>query len=717
MVNHSWTLEELAAWAGTPGFRPLWNRASLTPHSGMWPRERSLQDCLSAITQALPLQELPLLQALCLAGAALTPGLDPAVHSMLQAWTSPKSIGLPLSWPGFTRTTWQRIPLLLADEGTGRAELFWALAGNTQEHTKHILPVWAKDCMEVDALTAVDYAAGLEEPSAGTSLIFWPIIDFTRPEILIRGSSLGLPALLGFYAVKQNIPVPNVAATGSLTPDGNLLPVSHLEAKAKAAQASGIHGVIFPCTGPRASLATAVPDLELLPVSDLPTARTLWQLYAPGQGAALIQSMQAVGSPCQTISSLLSLPEHAVKFLDQEYGLVRRSMRLVFSTQDISGLCRILDLIWPQDNEQSCTQALLQPVLDSVQAKDMDILYSQSPELCLRLCRMQLMRCRHQGRLTAWETWKTWLEGHDLEEEIACSDQGETKLIMLLAERIVQDQHNSFCFDPHILDTLGPWVQEALCAEQERFERRLQRAQSPVHRALGCFYGTMAQHFGFCGPKYLDLCRDYVHLAQNAFGQGERADFRQDWRREFSYLVYAFLDAGDIAQAQEALLAYLECLKLADFQPKADNPFQHAAYVRFLADSGQNLPQIYAQYWVPRLGQVPAVHPWQLWAVNFGRLMPDRMNQKACWEKAVNICTAIPGETTRAMLLLSLSLLSDHELAERKWLKEKTQAAMDIIRTSLHTEHFAPLLQTTNWEHVLSRVRTHQSILFPFSYR
>jgi hypothetical protein len=716
MPHHFWTLKELAAWAGTPGFRPLWNRVRLFPHSGMWPQGDSMQACVSIISKALSAHEHPLFQALCLAGAALTPDLDSMILSTLQAWTSPRNIGLPLSWSGFNRTTWQRIPLLLADEGTDRAELIWALAGKAQEHTEHILPAWAKSCMEPDTLAALAHAAGLEQ-SAGTSLIFWPIIDFTRPEIQIRGSSLGLPALLGFYAVKQDIYVPNVAATGSLDVESNLLPVSHLEAKAKAARASGIQGLIFPCTGPRASLATAVPDLELLPVSDLPTARTLWQIYAPGRGAALIQSLQAMGSPCQTISSLLSLPEHAVRFLDQEYGLVRRTMRLVFSTQDIHSLGRIMDLIWPQDNEQSCTQALLQPVLDSVQAKDLDVLYSQSPELCLRLCRMQLMRCRHQGRLTAWKTWETWMEGHDLEEEIACSDQGETKLIMLLAERIVQDQHNSFCFDPHILDTLGPWVQEAFCAEQERFKRRLQRAKSPVHRALGCFYGTMAQHFGFCGPKYLDLCRNYVHLAQNAFGQGERADFGQDWRREFSYLVYAFLDAGDMAQAKDALLAYLECLKLADFPPKADNPFQHAAYVRFLADSGQSLPQAYAQYWVPRLGQVPAIHPWQLWAVNFGRLMPDKMNQKACWEKAVNICTAIPGETTKAMLLLPLSLLSEHEPADRSWLEDKTQAAMDTIRTSLHTEHFAPLLQTANWEHVLSRVRTHQRTLFPFSYR
>jgi hypothetical protein len=284
MPHHFWTLEELAVWAETPGFRPLWNRVCLSPHPGMWPRGDSVQACVSIIIQALPPYEHLLLQALCLAGAALTSDLDPSVRSMLQAWTSPRSIGLPLSWSGFTHATWQRIPLLLADEGADRAVVIWALTGKTKENNRHIVPVWAKDCMEADALAAVDHAAGLEEPSAGTDLFFWPIVDFTRSGIQIRGSSLGLPALLGFHAVKQNIPFPNVAATGSLNAKGNLLPVSHLEAKAKAAQASGIQGLIFPCTGHSASLATAVPHLEWLPVSNLPTARTLWQLYAQARG-------------------------------------------------------------------------------------------------------------------------------------------------------------------------------------------------------------------------------------------------------------------------------------------------------------------------------------------------------------------------------------------------------------------------------------------------
>jgi hypothetical protein len=371
----------------------------------------------------------------------------------------------------------------------------------------------------------------------------------------------------------------------------------------------------------------------------------------------------------------------------------------------------------PQDAESIPNQALIHAILDSVQTENMNMLYDQSPELCLRLCRLQLMRCRHQGRLTEWEEWKKWLQKHKLERVIACSDQGETKLIMLLAERIVQDEHNRFCFDPALSDKLGPWFESILEDEKSRFERRLKVRNPSVHRALGCFYGTMAQHYGFCGPAYLDLCRRYVHLAQIAFGQGKIADYREDWLREFCYLLYAYLDAGMLDEAETALQSYLECPDLAEFDPQTSNPFHHAAYVRFLADSSRKLSREYSELWSSRFNHIPNEHPWQLWAVNFGRLMPDRARQKASWETAVRICKAIPGETTKAMLLLPLSFLDGHGLTTETWLEKQTGIAVNTIRVSFHNEHFAPVLDISDWANVLFHTRCQLPALFPFSYR
>ncbi|MFO7801630.1 MAG: hypothetical protein R6V55_04990, partial [Desulfovermiculus sp.] len=628
MAHHSWTLEELAAWAGTQGFRPLWNRACLCPHPDIWPGQLSLQACLSSITQALPPQEFPLLQALCLSGLALTPKPDPNTISILQSWTSPQDIGLSLSWSELTNPTWHQIPLLLADERTGRAILLWTLVVNRFEQTDHIVPLWAATCMEQKALAAVHKAAELERPASGAGLFFWPILDFTKPGIQIRGSSLGLPALLGFHAANTNTPSPNLAATGSLTSDGRLLPASHLESKAKAAKSAGFRGLLFPCPGHSPALSKTISDLEFLPVPDLSTARTLWRLYSPGQGATLIQALQPQDTPQQVVSSLLCLSEQTIRHLEQQYGLIRRAIRSVFNSANIYGLRQILDVSCPQDSESVPNQALIQAILDSVQTEDMNILYAQSPELCLRLCRLQLMRCRHQGRLADWEEWEKWLEEHKLERVIACSDQGETKLIMLLAERIVQDEHNRFCFDPAMNDKLGLWFESVLQDEKNRFERRLKFRNPSVHRALGCFYGTMAQHFGFCGPAYLDLCRTYVHRAQIAFGQGKIADYREDWLREFCYLMYAYLDAGMLDEARTMLQTYLECPDLEKFDPQTSNPFHHAAYVRFLADNGRELPRSYAEFWSSRLDHIPSEHPWQLWAVNFGRLMPGSVRHE-----------------------------------------------------------------------------------------
>ncbi len=214
--------------------------------------------------------------------------------------------------------------------------------------------------------------------------------------------------------------------------------------------------------------------------------------------------------------------------MENEYGVIHSAIRSVFTSQDMPSLSQILDLLCPYIESPQDNQALIHAVLDNIYIHDMDDVYVQSPELCLRICRLQLMRCRHQGRITAWERWKAWMDTHKLEEEIADFDQGEVKLIMFQAEHMVQDQHNRFVFDPAILHNLDPEVQETLEGEEKRFHHRVQLGRPAVHRALGCFYGTLAQHFGFCGPQYLEQCRRYVHQAQLAFGRGQRADLRAD---------------------------------------------------------------------------------------------------------------------------------------------------------------------------------------------
>ncbi len=716
-LNPSWTLEELAAWAGTQSFFPLWNRVCLSPHPDLWPRNKDLEDCLSLIAGSLPEEELFLLHALCLSSLALTTAPDPDIVAALQAWTSPQVIGLPLSWPELMESIWQRIPVLVANEHSGRASLIWTLVGQRSPRPSSIMPGWAETCLDAKARAAVHTAAALESPSSGAGFFFWPIIKFHQPGIHIRGSSLGLPVLLGFHTLTTHTPAPSLAATGGLHSSGGLLPPAHMEAKARAAEAANIRGLIVPITESTPSLPSIKNGPKVLSVPDLSTARSLWRLYAPGQGRALIQALQTEQSPYQLLSSLLCLSQPAVSHVEHEYGVINSAIRSLFTSQDMPGLSQILDLLCPHIDAPQVNQALIQAVLDSIYIQDMDDVYVQSPELCLRICRLQLMRCRHQGRVTAWEAWKEWMDTHNLEEEIACSDQGEVKLIMFQAERMVQDQHNRFVFDPAILHSLGPEVQETLAGEEKRFHHRLQLGRPAVHRALGCLYGTLAQHFGFCGPDYLEQCRKYVHQAQLAFGQGQRADSRPDWLREFSYLVYAYLDAGESGKAHEALQAYLECSELEHFEPETENPFQHAAFVRFLADSGRSLPSEYIHYWTCRWDQIPNAHPWQLWAVNFGRLMPDKDQQKVCWETAVSICKAIPGETTKAMLLVPLSLLDYHGLAPKTWLEKETREAMDTIYSSLHNEHFAVILEMRTWRDILFQTRHHLPALFPFAYR
>lgn len=343
-LNPSWTLEELAAWAGTQSFFPLWNRVCLSPHPDLWPRNKKLHECLTSIAQSLPEQELFLLHALCLSSLALTTAPDPDIAAALQAWTSPQVIGLPLSWPELMESIWQRIPVLVANEQSGRASLIWTLVGRGLLTPSSIMPDWAEKCLDTKARAAVHTAAALESPPSGAGFFFWPIIKFHQPGIHIRGSSLGLPVLLGFHTLNTHAPVPSLAATGGLNSSGRLLPPAHMEAKARVAEAANIRGLIVPITESTPSPPIQKKGLEVLSVPDLSTARSLWRLYAPGQGRTLIQALQTEQSPYQLLSSLLCLPQPAVSHVEHEYGVVRSAIRSrytcrVLSSAFVSAVC------------------------------------------------------------------------------------------------------------------------------------------------------------------------------------------------------------------------------------------------------------------------------------------------------------------------------------------------------------------------------------------
>jgi CHASE2 domain-containing sensor protein len=79
----------------------------------------------------------------------------------------------------------------------------------------------------------------------------------------VEGPSLGLPLSLLLVRRAQGRPAPRGhAATGAISPRGEVLPVSGLEAKLAAARAAGLTTVLVPPDGPTAPPARAVATLE-----------------------------------------------------------------------------------------------------------------------------------------------------------------------------------------------------------------------------------------------------------------------------------------------------------------------------------------------------------------------------------------------------------------------------------------------------------------------
>ncbi len=245
-----------------------------------------------------------------------------------------------------------------------------------------------------------------------------------------------------------------------------------------------------------------------------------------------------------------------------------------------------------------------------------------------------------------------------------------------------------------------------------------------MYPILGKMYGTIAQNYGFCGPGYLEKTEEFVIKAQDAFGGGKEPGLKEDWLREFNYLVYAYLDAGEFSKAEEALRKYLEIdstNEVLNIPWDRWNRFQHAALARFVAETGKgNLNEYFLRMY--RAGSKPGRdHPWQLWFFNAGRAIGGSVSRelvRELWRKSLDVAFRLRGPG-RAMALLPLAWLYAEGLEDEGFLKRKTEDVLEAIKSTKHINrnHFEKLLTCRSFREVLEEVKKSSSVLFPFSYR
>ncbi|MCF8037988.1 MAG: hypothetical protein K9K79_01600 [Desulfohalobiaceae bacterium] len=717
MNKTRWSLPELAAWAGTDVFPGLFQKAVHHPRAGIRPAsdlESSQQ--IGTILSCLPEKEYCLLWSLLLAEALLDSNAGRWQNVFLKSRIDPRQLGLPFSFDEALAWKWTRIPLALVDEQNQTGLIRFALIGLCATE-KDPFPAWAGQQMDESARQGVNRAILLHRLPPGSGVFFWPFIDFTSPGMKIKGGSLGLAVYLGIYSLLEDQNTPGLLCSGQLVSSGLKAPEG-LALKITEAERMGFKGVLFASSPSFKQYAQSGENrrcIELLPVSDLDTARILWSSYLPGKGQRLIPLIQARKDPQQVAALVHTAPGHLLEYLEEKEQVISRSLQTLISTGNLRSIDLFFQQVQALQNLPDWPRQKLQLLLSPLDWKLIRNLKTISPELAATACRLRQTHCRHLGLIHEALLWEGFIRQEGLQEVSATADGWELEAIMQKAEAIVQVSHNRYRFDPklpnrHVDETL-------LDMARKSFAYRKNRNQAAVNRALGAYYGTLCQHYGFCGPRYLEPCLGSAQKAMEAFGNGKNQDYYQDWLRIHSYLVYANLDAGLIQDAKKSLQIYLQTNRLDDVDPFNRNPYEHAAFARFQADTAQTPGPHYMKWALAAAVDLPRQHPWQLWLLNMGWISKDDRLKKEFWTRALTVCNSSGISTLRAMALLPLARLYTNRFQGESFLQAEISAALAVIQDYLCQEHFADLLRAETWQSVLEMVDARPARFFPFSYR
>lgn len=701
-----WTLRELARWARW-GCLEERIEELLRPQDLVWPeQEDDFELSCRLISAALPGAQRHLLpQALIAAILGSKEAAPGWLWQKILEQINPDEPGIPLPPALLCQASWDFAPMILA--GEGHAQIYWVLVGLFKPGRQaHCWPAWWERTADREASEAVALALELAHGRTGGDYFLWPLLGFhDRP--LISGGSIALPIFLAAWALSRGISNRLIAATGCLTISGEILPVARLEQKAALAEKYGLKTLLHPC-GLMPDRADST-NLELVEVADLEEACLILEAHGPGKNQQLLYNYRALAN-AEHLSSSLHLLTPAV--LKRRRCSTRYTEQVLSICANPALLARTVQNLEQIMHDPDGRVDLLELLLEPFSAETLRRSATQSPAAAFTLAQLQLALANRQGRI---EQSRQWCElGSKLAANVAAHPEGIERQADFINRWLIHEHHNryDFCPDlpPSILTILRSLEQLAEVAREYFGERA-----TPV---LGRLYGTLAQHYGFCGPDYLPETLRYVELSQRAFGDGRLPEYRADWRRPSNYRFYALLDAGLTDEARLALIDAAgfdpDKLQAADFAQL--NAYQHAALARFYRETREAPPE-YADWCRRKLWDRPRQHPWQLWTINVASFLQDKGLEKAALEMALKICTQ-PGATVRAMALMPLEQLWRRRLADDHWLAARTAETLDHLRSSaIHQAHFAVLFQSGNWRDVLQTVSQARKRLFPFSYR
>jgi len=616
----------------------------------------------------------------------------------------------PLDWQTCMDGRWDAAPVILVHE---RAYLRYFILGlvGAPDGTP-CWPEWA-DCLldetaQRGILSAMSASTGIYRPELGQRPFCYPLTVPNR-NVQFTHASLGLPLSLGFMALLREERVhQDIVASGTVGANGSVGKVGRLTMKVGYARKAGFKVFLFPSDNRPPPQANGV---DMLPVSNLAEAWTLSGLYAPGQTGKLLMLGTMLDDPVTFANNCTLVPSEWLAWVHQNgrtqrvMGLIQASPFLFDTYVERLGTCL---------NKGELVQAetlirLLEPASVKALAEDAHL-------SVFKWFSINLSMANHRGDVSASLMWEE--EADRLVQRSPVTDV--EAFADFCNHRFIGSCHNRYHFSPE----LPGFIKGLLTSLEGQYRSQRQLVENAVNKTLGALYGSIAQNYGFCGPRWIEETEGYVRLSQKAFGGGTAPECKDDWLRQFGYLTYACLDAGNFQAAGNALMAYLEIRDWQELRPKLSGltRWHHAALARFFAESREREKgRAYAEWALPRKSLLcKEMHPWQLWLCNMGRLLValgDRASAIEYHKESVSLCASGRlGRTVQIMALLPLAALWEGQalagLDVTSLEEQIRQGAQD-----LNPAHFRPVLSEPDFEKVLENVWGRPEGMFPFTYR
>lgn len=708
-VPSSWSLQEMWVWHQ---WGHLQERTSQWQNPWAFRFPQNLNDAEAVLTGLQRRLDPPLWR--CLLKAAVSAALgrkwEPGAEDFLdlvQRFVTLSELGFDLDWEHVRRAGWALAALPTA-RGP-KAHIFWALIGAIPDSPSFHAAFSPVATLEPTARAALERAHRLFRERTQKAMAFLALVPPLPPNVSIQGPSWALPAYLGAWEAHLGNPAPQrtrrVAATGDVDHEGNILPVGFVKEKAKAAARAGFR-VMF-CPWGSADTCPPSAGLQLLEVKDLQAAEFLWELEETGAEKASLRDLERLRSPEDLAAGLRSLDPRLRGWSGFPDTYARTVRKVMQNPRDAERFTESMERLF---SGASVDLGWMETLLAPIGPKELQEMAGQAFFTSFRLAHLRWAVAVQKGDADEALRWADYCRSYPM-ERLSAYPEGIDRIADFCNRRFVTEYHALYRFCPE----LPEWLTEMRDKLESVRETQAINGIKPARPSLGKLYGTIAQNYGFCGPMYLEECQRSVSSAKEAFGGLKVPELEKDCRRQYHYLVCAFLDADKADEAQAALENYLGS-PLEEVNPAALNRYQHAALARFLADTDLRLPH-YEAWCRNHLKRSLTEHPWQLWLWNVGRRLPENEAKRDAWHKGLALCRRL-GLTARPMALLHAAWLFREGLAASTVLDEVVQDVLaEISGSRLHMPHFADLFSKTTWQAVLESIAAHPARWFPFTYR